>query len=537
VLRGGLLLVFGLVAACTCETYAGRQTYACTETTDCVDPYTCVEGMCVLPSPDGGAGQGGGSAQGGGSTGGGASLGGGTGTDGGGGSGAAVALRFVGAPVSVIRGACSAPIYVDAVDAAQQHTRVAALTQVQIGTTSDNVTFFSDSACTTPLDPLVLTPATDSVRFSFFADMQGTVTLTASGFPLSDATQDETVLPLVRRDTCTLSGSANTVDCTIAPPQTDLTHTALFFQTVSAAQAPDDIEVRCHLASTSTVTCDRAAGSQDTTIAWQTLEPAGGLSVQHVPFTCLNQNSLSVPITSVNPDDTFLLKSASQNGSIVDQSDFVSVRLADATTVSVDMGQGTTCGVNGSMYGELEIVEVAGASVTRGEHGPMTALTEVETMLSSVSLSSTFVMASYRSPEMNGNVCDRFVRPSLPDVGKIAFSRATNSSKCMLMPVEAVSWERVDLGDRAGVQAVDVWMDAGVLTANVNANGVEPERTLLLATAQGIGGCGTGEIQVSDMIAGEATAVLTFDHGTAVITRGAAAGPARFTVQLVQWNP
>jgi hypothetical protein len=568
VLRSGLALVLGLAAACDCQTNARQLPYGCKVTTDCADEYACVNGTCVSTSLGGGAAQGGGSANGGGAAegggvadgggvangggvasgggvvngggleaAGGGSMGGGTGMGGGASSdGGAVALAFTGAPQTVIRGACSAPIHVEVVDALQQPTRVGAPIQVQLGGIAPGpVAYYSDPACTVQVSQLMLTPAEDFVQFSFRPDTQGSITITGTSFALMPASQDETVLPIVRRGSCTLDVGLAAVSCPISPPQTDLAHTALFFQTAGQAASAGDSEVRCSFSDVATVKCNRVAMGSVVDVTWQTLEPAAGLSVQHVPFMCSGATVLNQAISPVNPSDTFVMKSSNQDGANIDANDLVTSMLTDAGTVTLQLV--AACGVGGPMQGALEVVEVTGASVTRGTHAPLTGLTEMDGGLSAVDLSSTMVLASERA--FGGYICSDLVRVSLSGPTGLLFSRGDNAPACGMYPVDAVAWERVDFATRAKVHSTGVWMDAGVLSVSlVPGSGFDPPRAVVLATSQGMSGSGNGEASSSvGIVLGEGNATFTVDGGTVVITRGSALGSARFTVQFVQWNP
>jgi hypothetical protein len=561
-LRRRLPLALFVAAACTCDTDASKDQYTCMTLRDCVVGFSCVAGVCVPDNGDAGAGTGGGSALGGGTamgggsavgggssmgggiaTGGGASMGGGSAAGGGGVQGASIVIKT--GPQSVIQGGCSNPVTIQVQNAQGQPFIVSAAVTVTLTASPPTAISFSPSGCSSAVTSVVVPAGQSSATFQFKAAVNGMVTIFISANGLNGDSQMETLLPIVRRGTCALLPMASTVDCPISPPQSDLTHTALFFQAVGADVTPSQTEVRCQLIDTTKVTCDRAGTGTTTSIAWQTLEPAGGaLNVQHVPWSCNQVGTLAQPITPVNTAESFVLRSYRQIGSFFNDNDFLTAQLTDAMTVTLQTGGGDICGDatgGGPMLGALQVVQVAGASVTRGSTGAVPGNTYTIVGVPNVSTTSTMLLSSFRGVDPAMLICDRTVRASLNGPAAIDFSRGMSivDGGCTGATLEDIEWERVDFGVLANVHPFLVFMDAGVTTATVaQPPGTDPTRAIVIMTAQGAAGVGAGESEdVTDDPADEANATCTLGAAGATVTRGTASAPALFSGQLIQWKP
>jgi hypothetical protein len=551
-------LALFVAAACTCDTDASKHQYTCTTLRDCVDGFVCVGGVCVSESGDagtgggaatggggGGSAMGGGTPAGGGSSAGGGAMGGGTAAAGGGVAAQATAVVIKSGPQSVIEGGCSSPVTIQVQDAQGQPFTVSTPLTVTLAASPPTTVAFSASGCSTATVTSVVVPAgASSATFQFKAQTNGMVTIFISTSGLSGDSQMETLLPIARHGTCALMPMATTVDCPIFPAQSDVTHAALFFQAIGADATPSEVEIRCQLTDPATITCDRAGMATTVAIAWHTLEPAGGaLNVQRYNWACDNMTSLTQAITPVDAGATFLLRSYRTMGSYFNDNDFFTVQLTDPMTVTISSGSVNVCGNSDgtAMQGEVQVVQVSGATVTRGSTGAVPDSSASVTGLASAPGASTALLFSYRGTETSMILCDRVVRGRLASATAIDFSRGMSigDAGCTGGSLEDIEWERVDLGASATVHAFSVFMDAGVTTASVpQPQGTDPTRTVVLMTAQGPAGQGAGETEdLADDVPGEANAACTLGMSATTVMRGSGKYPALFSGQFIQWNP
>ncbi len=256
-----------------------------------------------------------------------------------------------------------------------------------------------------------------------------------------------TILPVVRTGTCVLANGASAVDCAISPPQLDVAKTMLLFQATSDSADPFSANVRCVLANTSTVTCSRFGTAGVVNVGWQTAELASGLRVQHLEAGCSGQATIEVPLKAASsPANTFLLVSSEKDGSSLDTDDFFTARLGASDHVDLQFGEPCTA----SWGGSIQVVEFTGASVTRGVTGPMDTDETVLTVtgLPPAPLSTTALLFTYRvSSATEPGVCDRVLRGEMTSSTTLTFTRSANDLGCENATIEAISWERINLGD------------------------------------------------------------------------------------------
>src|SRR6185295_16259648 len=118
------------------------------------------------------------------------------------------------------------------------------------------ISYFSNSACTTATI-VSIGAGSSTTSFYFRGVTGGTTTLTATAGTLTPATQQETIIGVLRTGTCTIAAGASSIGCTVSPPVSSVAHAMLFFQATSTDNNPLNSEARCVLASADTVTCSR----------------------------------------------------------------------------------------------------------------------------------------------------------------------------------------------------------------------------------------------------------------------------------------
>jgi hypothetical protein len=346
------------------------------------------------------------------------------------------------------------------------------------------------------------------------------------------------ILPTVRRGSCTIGAGTTAVTCSINPPQSDLTRTFMVFQAVPGTDdTPNSSNVRCRLTSTSTIACSRKGTDLvDASVAWQTVELPGGITVQHVDAACTGtETTLSVPISAVSSTaDTFVLLGHEEPGTSQDEDDMATVELTSPTNVNVTLMGG--CGWDIS----LQVVELPGISVTAGRTLiAANSSSGSATGLLPAGLGSTIVLHSNQLTVTSATAtCDRAVRGRVASDTSLLFTRGEGSTSAVCSATAAtVAFQRIDFGSLATVQGPEIVMSPGGLIGNVTLSAaVDPTRTIVLSGGQAFAGQAVGETdyEANDVI-GEAVALHQLTSTTNLrVTRGSANGSARFSSFVIQ---
>ncbi|HYI00531.1 hypothetical protein [Hyalangium sp.] len=451
-------------------------------------------------------------------------------------------VSFITSSQTLPAGGCSSLVELEARDAYgnpspfSSQTRVALFAQASAG-----FSFFTDAACTASTSEAVFSAGSARTRFYFKGKTRGTFPLTATVSGLSPASQDETILPAVRTDLCTLPLGARSVTCPISPPQLDLSKTLLMFQASSDDDSPDTASLRCSLTALDTLTCSRNDGDEgddepEIDIVWQTAELPSGLKVQHLQTTCGGAALRQVTIQPVaSPQSTFLLVSSEQDGSTQGDDDFYTASLA--ATNRVDLQFSTPC--TPSWRASLQVVELTGATVTRGVTGPMSGTSLTVSVPSGVNLSSSALLFTYRASETDDSIiCDRVLRGVLSP-NAITFTRGANATGCTDADIDAISWELIDFGARASAQHVHVTMDSSTSEVDMPITAVDPSRTLVFASGQSQSGQAGGETDYEeDDVIGASLGWHGLRTPTILtVARGAEEGTARWQSTVLQLEP
>jgi hypothetical protein len=452
-------------------------------------------------------------------------------------AGPPASLSFTTLSQTLQAGVCSAAAEVEARDANGNPTTSSTPLSLSV-TPATGFTFFTDATCTTATTTVPFASGSTRARFYFKGITGGVVTLSATHPGASAASQSETIRSVVRTGTCSLAAGSSTVSCPISPAQFDVAKTLLLFQATSAGGGPNDADIRCSLATTSSISCVRGGTTGAVTIQWQTAELATGLKVQHLQTTCSGSISTSVtlPQSVSSLGNTFLLVSADQAGVTLGPDDFFSASISEPDHVDFDF----TEGCSPSMRMALQVVELTGASVTRGVTGPMLGTQTVVTGLPPVNLSSSALLFTWSvSGPSTPGLCDRVIRGELTSPTSITFSRGQGATGCEDHDIDSISWERIDFGDRARAQQVPVTMSAGTTVASVPITAVDLTRTLSFASGQAQCGQGLGEGSFSgDDIIGEVVGRHALTSSTTLeVTRATSSGTAQWSSTVLQLVP
>lgn len=308
--------------------------------------------------------------------------------------------------------------------------------------------------------------------------------------PRPDTGTGSAQLLTVHSGSGSIADAASTATLSISPSLADTTRTLLVFQASSSNANPANANVRCWLNSTSEITCDRFGTVGIVNIQWYAAEFASGVGVQHVEPTCDASGTTTVSIAKVDPSRTFLLYSGRRSGSSQGDDDFETVRLASDTTVEIRKS-GAGCDDEARA---LQVVQMEGATVSRGTTGAMSGTSLNVTGLGTVDPSRTLLLYSYRTAATGVTMCDRMVRGELSSATDIGFSRAAGATGCAATPVDAIAWQRVELPAGVKVQQLQATVAAGSASVEVSLSGtVDLSRTIALAGGQWTDGQGIGE--------------------------------------------
>jgi hypothetical protein len=457
-------------------------------------------------------------------------------------NGAPAAVVFLSAAQTLQAGACSAAVVLEVRNSSGGATAFATATPAGLTVSPQGgPTFYSDTACTTAITDATFAPGANQATFYFKGSTGGTFTLAAQPAGLPQVSQSATIIAAVRTGTCTLANGADSVTCTISPPQKDVTKTMLFFQATSDSSDPFTSNVRCALTNTTTVTCTRAGTVGTATIGWQTAELVSGLKVQHLDAACPAQatTTIDVPMQPVtNLANTFLLVSSQIDGTTQGPDDFFTA--TPGASDHVDLQFGVPC--TGTWKGSLQVVELTGSTVTRGVTGAMTGTRLTVTGLPSAPLATTALLFTYRvASSSQPGLCDRVLRGELTSATSIAFTRSEQDTGCEDATIEAISWQRINLGTRGQVQHVDAEVADTTHSLQITLpTAVDPTRTLVFATSQALSGQGGGETDfVDDDILGSVIARHTLLSPTRLEVRRDFTGDAdtRWSTNVLQWVP
>lgn len=465
----------------------------------------------------------------------------------------AVSLAFTTVAQTKLAGACSGAATVQARDTYGNGTNVATSTAVALTVApAGGLLYFSDLACTTQVTSVTLAAGTSSATYYFKGTTAGSMASTATA-SFGSVSQTETVVANVRTGTCAVPNGSTSVTCTISPALFDTTKTMLFFQTSSYDNTAQSSNVRCQLTSTSTLVCDRSSAgtvgfSGQVDVSWQTVELASGITVQHLSPTCGASNPFTVPITPVaSTADTFLLNSSLRTG--VDQSgdDYYTTDLPTTSGVEYEFDPVNVC--SGNWAGGLQVVEMPGVSVTRGVTAPMSGSSLVISGLTPVNLASTVLLVNVTFDNLTvagygPAMCARMFRAQMtaPDTILITRGNGSTDASCSTAPVHGISWQRIDFGTRARVQAVNASMVFGFASTTAMISAVDLSRSMALSSGQIVGGQGGGETDfASDDILGVATAQHTLASSTSLrLSRhatSASLGGGSWTSYVIEWVP
>lgn len=307
----------------------------------------------------------------------------------------------------------------------------------------------------------------------------------------------------------------------------------MVFQATSSNNTPNSSNVRCVLASTSTINCDRFGTTGTVNIRWQTVEFASGVTVEHLTPACVNYIT-NVAITPVaDMTRTFLIYSHAQGGVIQDMNDRRTVRLTSTSNVELRQSGTGTCAPEGTAE-SLQVVQFTNASVTRGFVGAMTGTTLSVSGLPAVATSKTMLIYSYRTSNSGPNIAAGLVRGRIDSPTSLSFSRGDFTGQ-----IDEIAWERIEFTDATTVQQIDISMAASIGTANAAITSVDTSMAIAFAGGQWTSGQAMGETTYAgDDVIGVAVGRHELTSATnLLVTRDDINGTADWTSYIVEFGP
>lgn len=357
------------------------------------------------------------------------------------------------------------------------------------------------------------------------------------------------VLPLVRRGSCTLADTTSSVSCPLGITiPVDRDRTFLLFQAAGSAATASDANVRCRLASTSTVTCDRAGTAGDVFVDWQTATwgrdyTAGGVSVLRFDGSDSNGSTqLNQAFTfggSAARANSFLLYSYATPGTDNIGAHFLNGTLQSESNIRLE----GPVNYPTPLLWAAQVVSMAGLTSVRGTVGAQSGASYTDS-LSSQPQARSVVLAGVRSVSGDMNplaICKRRVRAALTSDTVVTFTRGRGAmGNCTNANISDTKLERLTFPlSLATVQSASLQMTGTDAFNEGTITSVPIDRTIGFFSVQGPGGQATGETDfAADDVIGHSQARLTFTNDTTVrFTRGATGSSSEFTAYIVTFVP
>lgn len=418
---------------------------------------------------------------------------------------------------------------------------------------------FSDSTCTTALGSTFNIPAGASTATIYLKGLTGSIssgnipgtqayTLTLAATGVTSVNVVMTVRPMVRRGSCSLTGTS--VTCAITPTLSATNRTFLLFQ-AAAGNADDtaaDDNVTCRLnpnGGTAQVVCDRVGNAAAVPIEWQTVTfpydygTPGGATVQHVSGSCTASTTpmpLAMALTpSVTVANSFVLFSSRSGGGNNNGDHFFTAQLAgDGSGVTINQNAAGNCTTTASF--EAQVVSWQGSTVV---HGVTAGGSGASFAPNTPTSGPTFLLYSSRmTGDTTGgdtpNICRRRLKGDITSGTAIAFTRG-----CVGADIQDIAWETVRMPSGSVAAYALSPASASATTSQTLPAAVDLTRTVSFIGGQGQGGSASGSTTYSgsDRVgAAQARVVLTSTTNLA-LTRGSGDVVGSYTVYVMQLTP
>lgn len=452
-------------------------------------------------------------------------------------------IALSGVPGQVRGGQCTA-VTVELRRAGMPDTAAAAVVVSLTSMNAGQVAFYSSSSCGSTTSSVTIAAGASSAQFWMKPFTAGPQTIVATA-PFDGDQLSFNTTGIVRRVGCSFTGSSPGADggvvagqtsrsCSFTPAVTDLGASFVvsqFTANVSGA-GPNAASLRCRLSGTTTVQCTRSSDAVAGNAYLQIAEVPQHLRVQRVSSGACPASIAVLPLDGGTTP--FILKTVSSGTTELNGNHTAVARYVAPDTVT------TTPGVCGGY--EHQLVEWSGVTVTTGElDGGLTAgqLEATVTGLPAVSTDAVVLVASGMSNATVVSACSVLVRGELASPTSVRLSRAAGDAGCPLTTVPQVTWQRIDFGARARVDAYRVDFTPAQTVRTITIAPVDTTRTLMLTSSQSFGGQGAGETDdPSSSRASTGTFLFSLPGSSSLEVRRATAGSAAsVTVYVVELSP
>ncbi|MFT3712939.1 MAG: hypothetical protein QM817_35250 [Archangium sp.] len=464
-------------------------------------------------------------------------------------------LVFTSTPPSTVRGGTCLTASIEA-RRGTVATPVTSNTTVSLTpTTAGAVRFYSDSACANSITTLQLATG-ESLGVFFMKPLTGGMQTITAAAPFGSVMQTINVTSIVRRSSCVIppatlqsdGGIANSlsVTCTISPALVSTAAAMLFTQATALTDGGTGVldgglvtdggvgafEPRCRIATTTTMTCNRAQDNAATEIHFQVAEIPANFSGQRVTTTgCPALATFPTPITTTK---SFVLKTTQSDSVNFDDDDTLSAELISTTQVGLSP--------NACTGADVQLLFWDGLTVTRGRVDggmPLGVNSVTVSGLPAVGTNTALLVAPSTTLDGQRQMCSAMIRASSPSTTSLTFTRGQGDAGCVLTAMENLFWERIDFGSRAVVRQFTTTFSPGEFRRNVTITPVDTTRSVVFSSAQLVGGQGTGESDEggpSNWLEGGFQTVLTATNNVQVI-RTSANSTASITFYVAELLP
>jgi hypothetical protein len=341
-------------------------------------------------------------------------------------------------------------------------------------------------------------------------------------------------LPLVRRGSCTLTNQ----DVTCAELDGgSLGQSFLVFQASSISTQANEAMVRCRLDDAPfRVECNRGMANTQmpVQIEWQVVSHARAIEARHaaIVFSGRDDQPLQFAPPLVSMQQGFVLGSEFSAGTIINGNNYISMSLASNAAVSFRAGFDR----NRPAGAAFQVVSMQGVAV---DHALLNGFpfSPQSLLVSGVATSRQLVLTSVTDESQAETSCLWGARSFL-DGGSAYLARGAGltNSACMLA-FEQVSVQRINFPPGNEVRAALVEFTGASTAQMVPLTGIQPHRTLVLASDQSLNGQSGGETSWTSTGI-QANRVLLKLQGQQLEARlvGNGGATSRFTVWVVQLN-
>jgi len=321
---------------------------------------------------------------------------------------------------------------------------------------------------------------------------------------------------------------------TVGVTSVDMSKSFLIFQTRHSGNRPASSTVRGELTSGTTLAFTRSTNESSTIeIQWYLVEYTSGVSVQRGSTT---QNSTAVTVTlgsSVgSTSDAFLLYSKTPKST---DSSYGTDDPITGLITATDKIQFKANSTNSNHIIAWQVIEFTDGSlnVQTGTDSitDSGATTATDSFGSTVDLTSTFLLAGWRSGDEGADIDERLITAKFSSTSSVQFTRGDSGGD----DVDEITYQVIEFTDGTKVQSGTASFSSGETSKTVAISTVDTLMTVPLATIQVGDGQNKGNTEYSgDDISGEGSFTLSIISATSLnIARNSSNSVSTMNWQLI----